>query len=84
MSTGPNTLNEHGLAVGRDLKEELIGQLRWAVKESLTHLESPVLVHGVTVQNLFTDLTLAKRTTLQSHPHCITHCRTQRGLGLGL
>lgn len=40
-------LDEHGLAMRWNLEQELVGQFGRAVQETLTHLESSVLVHGV-------------------------------------
>ena len=41
-------LYEHGLPMGRDLEQQLVGKLSGVVQQTFTHLKRSVLVHSVT------------------------------------
>lgn len=62
----------------RDLEEQLIGQFGWTVQQTLAHLESSVLVHGITQQHVRICLALIQRSALHSNFHCIIYYSEQQ------
>lgn len=67
-------LYEDRLSRRRDLEQQLVGQLGRTVQQTFTHLEGPVLVHGVTQQNVCTRLALLHHSSFHPHLHSIVHC----------
>lgn len=67
-------LNEDGLSMRWNLEQQLIAEFGRAVQQTLTHLESPVLIHGVTEQNISTGLTLLHYSPFPPRLYSIVHC----------
>lgn len=74
-------LNEDGLSMRWDLKQQLVTQFAWTVQQTFAHLERPVLVHGVTQQNICTRFTLVHHPSFHPHFHSIVHCWMVRFAG---